>query len=172
MAGFFAVQQGAHDGVRAVDAAVWIAVRKAGLTRPVVNIAGQGRHAAQRHLGRPVRHITLLRAGLTVARQRGHDDVGLDRAQDLIAQAHFFHHPAGKVLDHNIAFGDELFGQLYPLGLLQIERQGTLALIVLVEIAAAVDARLVVGPGGNHPRRTQPGLTLDPNDFGAQMGQL
>ena len=90
----------------------------------------------------------MFRARRAVAGEGDHDDVGFDAPQRLVAEPHPLHHPGGEVLADDVALCDQIHRHRYGLGLLEVERHAQLALIVLVEVAAAIGtARRTVGKG-------------------------
>src|SRR5206468_7911879 len=90
----------------------------------------------------------------------------------LIAQTQTVNHIRGEVLDGNIAHRDNLLGDLRTLGLGDIELYAALSLVVLVEVAGAVDSRLAVRPRREHAQRADSPHRLHADDFSAHVGQL
>ena len=74
---------------------------------------------------------------------------GLQRAQNLVAETHPVHDAGGEVLHTTSLVATERASRpRAPSGLLEVEREAALALVVLVEVAAAVEAGLDVGERG------------------------
>src|SRR6185369_15152009 len=72
----------------------------------------------------------------------------------------------------DVARGAEPLGDVERLGLLQVEREASLALVVLVEVAAPVRVHLEVGERGEHARHADAGGGLDADHLGAQVREL
>src|SRR5215831_17276485 len=114
----------------------------------------------------------MLRTCSPVARHRNHDDVRFHLLQYRIAEAEPIHDARRKVLANDIALRHQLFGDGHSLWLLEVECQAELALIVLVEIAAAIDPCLALGPRRQHARDTGPTRRFDADHLSAEMREL
>src|SRR5262249_22695978 len=78
----------------------------------------------------------------------------------------------GEVLDDDVARGAEAARDLDGLGLLEVERDAALPLVVLVEVAALVRAHLELGERRQHARDADAGRRLDADHLGAEVRQL
>src|SRR5262249_14378724 len=93
-------------------------------------------------------------------------------AQHLVAEAHPIHDAAREVLHHDVARGAETLRNRERLGLLHVEREALLALVVLVEVAAPVRSHLEVRERRQHARDADARRRLDAHDLGAEMREL
>ena len=114
---------------------------------------------------RRVGGAAALGAGLAEAGDRQHHEPGVHRQHVLEGEAELGHDPGPVVLDDDVGFGDELQHQL-PRPLRQeVDADGALAGVLLVEVAPdAVD--LAAHEAGHVTLR---GLHLQ--DVGAEVGQ-
>src|SRR5438093_737274 len=143
-----AMQERREDGDGAVEPARRIPVRDADVHGWKAAVAGDRGHAGERHLCRAVRDLVAVRSGGAVPRERDHDEIGSALAERLVPEPGPIHDSGREVLGDHVARRAEPARHLDRLGPLQIERDALLALVVLVEVAATVGARLHVGVRG------------------------
>src|SRR4029077_17035672 len=100
------------------------------------------------------------------------DDVGLDPALLVVAEAPIAQHPRAEILDHDVADRDQPLDDVEPLGGADIEAEAFLVDIGVVEIARGIEIDLEMLRCG---RARQPAaLVLRPfdlDDFGAKRAQ-
>ena len=65
-----------------------------------------------------------------------------------------------------------MLGNLQGRGLLQVQSQRTFPLVVLVEVAAAVEARLVIRPWRQQTGDARAGGSFDANYLGTEVREL
>ena len=97
--------------------------------------------------------------------------VGAQLAQHLVAETHALHDAGGEVLDDDVARAQQPRATASASRMLQVERRGSLSLVVLVEVAAAVRTRLEVGERRQQARDAG-ASRLDADHLGAEMREL
>ena len=100
--------------------------------------------SAQQHA---VADVTAVRPRLPVAGKRRHDDIRLDRPETLIGEAETLGRTGSVVLRDDVAMCRQLVDNLYRFGTRQIQLKAALALVPLVEAAAAVEPGLALMEG-------------------------
>ena len=115
-----------------------------------------------------------VRAGGAEAGVRHVDDVGLDRPQLLVGEAHAREHAGGEVLGDHVGDGDELAQQLLAALGAQVERDPELLDVVVVEAATDLDAAPVVDErrrAAHDVPRPLAHRVLDADHLGAERGE-
>ena len=100
---------------RPVHAAGIIHVRPAPASRRLVGQAGEMRQPRDRLSDRTERGVMVIATGMAVARHRHIDDVRLDLAQLVIAEAPVPQHARAEILDHDVGDGDQPLHDLQAL---------------------------------------------------------
>ena len=118
-------------------------------------------HHEHRTARRPRNDISrlVILAGTLVAerRDRSVDEPRIQLGKRIVAEAERIEVAERERLDQEIGALDQLFQQLAPVGIFEVERDRSLAGLKSEEIQAAVQARLVVEEGRDLARRASLG---------------
>src|SRR5713101_7521109 len=98
------------------------------------------------------------------------EQAGERRRRRTVAEA--VHHARSEILRYNISMLDEFAGKLDRFRLGEIERDTALALVILIEVACAIDSRLLVRKWPDQSRRANPLGGFDADHLSSKMGKL
>src|SRR5581483_12519849 len=136
-------------------------------------IARDGRDAGRRLEPHAVGAEVAHRPVLPVARERDHDDVGLDLAQRFVAEAEVLHDPRREALRHDVGGRDELAEDTDPLRLREVDHH-----LLLVDVAddevGGTRPRLVLAVvvrEDQAARDIEPVRRLEAQHIGAEVGE-
>ncbi len=138
-------ERGENTGRRR-DATRRVAVRDPELFRRASGVPAERREPRQRNDGRAIPHVARLRAGVAVAGDRRHDDVGPDLLESLVAKAEPLHHSGGEILHDHVAARDQPLRHVDALRRSEIQEHALLPLVPLIEVAGAIER--VLHPDG------------------------
>ncbi len=102
-------------------------------------------------------------AGMAVTRHRHIDDIGLDLAQLVIAEAPFRQHPRAEILDHDIGDGDQPLDDLQAFDAADIQTEALFVDVGVVEISRGIQIDFEIMRRGG--ARQSAALVLRPLDF-------
>ncbi len=142
--GFLAVDQGRQNRRRAHRAGGKIGIGAADPGGGAIGPTGDFTDAGQRGQNGPIARRDGKRSGLSLHARTQHDEVGLDLSQALVIQPPLAHGAWGKTLNHHVAHRDQTLGEFYPFGVIDIEGDAELAVIVVGKRHGAIRAGFVV----------------------------
>ena len=149
-------REGRHHAAGVIHGVAEFDGRAVGVTREVAEAAEGGEHGG-------IAGVTRFGAGLSVGGQGHHDDVGLDFAELGVAEAEAIHNAGAEVFQHHVGDAHEVVGEFQGAGFLEVEGNGTLAGVDLLEGRRGFAVH-GVGPAGN----VEAGRRLDLDDVCAQ----
>ena len=170
LAGVVAMYERHHRPGGAVDAGADVALVAVGAVRRVFLVAGERHHAAHRDADDVAPLVLRVRAGLAEAGDRCEDDVGLDFAEALVAEADAVEIPRCIRLDDDVGRGYELLERSAALRICNVERDAALVGVQAEEVEAAVGAPIVVPERADVAHRIAVGR-LDADDVRAEIGE-
>src|SRR5713101_7409823 len=136
----------------------------------ILDVGGTGVHDAGARLRQVIeRRLAAVGTKRPVARRTRVNQLGVVRAQILVAQPQAVGHALAEVLDEDVALGDKLVDDLARPGLAQVEGEALLVAIVGLEIEVAGCFRSA--DRKNTAARIALLALLDLDDLGAHIGQ-
>src|SRR5688572_21583780 len=112
---------------------------------------------------RTKRRVMMVTPRMPVTRHRQIDDVTLDAAQLVIAEAPLLQHPGAEILDHDVRDGDQPFYDLQAFGTSYVQAEAFLVDVRIIEVARGVQIGLEILRRGG--AREPPALALRPFDL-------
>ena len=128
-------------------------------------------HAAEGvldYLGRPV---IAVRPGLAEVGNGHHDNVRVDGADGVVAEAERRHDAGAEVLDHHVGLRGQSQGDVPAHPGLEVQGHAALARVQVQERQAHLLVRLIVGERPQAARRVTAARPLDLHDVGAEVGK-
>ena len=170
--GAAAVVQRGDDGGNGETRHDEVRVGAVRIGRRPVRPAGQAGHAAERRQHRAETRLPRVRAAAAQHRSAEQDDVGLDGAQVVVAEAPFLQRAGGEILGDQIGPGDQPLDNLDALGMRHVEAEAELVGVVIGVVGAAVRPALAAAEGRGAAQHLGAQLGLDAHHRGAVFRQV